>query len=142
MHFVYVIGLERGDGPLKIGIAEHIRSRLSGLNTSSPFRFCVRAAWSARNVQTTTDAEYAAHAVLADQRAHGEWFNCSIPEAIAAVETSPDLTRISIKRALGPRPLYAARMRKQENSARKAKRGSVFPVIIGIQTRSLDSLPR
>jgi hypothetical protein len=81
--FIYVIGAD--DGRWKIGVSHQPKSRLRELQTGHPG--LLRIAFVANsNHKRPSAVEAFAHNLLRDCRRVGEWFQCELHEAIAAVE--------------------------------------------------------
>jgi T5orf172 domain len=79
--FIYVI---RGDhGMLKIGVSTNPSARLAQLRTSSPFKLSFAYMGALRCNGYAVEA--AAHETLAGYRQNGEWFNCPVDMAVAAI---------------------------------------------------------
>jgi len=75
---IYFIGAD--DGPIKIGISASPKSRLTALQTASPFRLRLLAI---RVGDVLTERDY--HRRFAAHRLHGEWFERA-PELLAEIE--------------------------------------------------------
>jgi len=67
-NFVYLIS---GGGYVKIGIAVHVESRLSGLQTSSPFKLKLLKSWRCLDARSN---EEILHGKFEQFRHHREWF--------------------------------------------------------------------
>ena len=80
--WVYVIGAD--DGPRKIGYSTQPARRLSSLKKEAP-KGAVILHGTLLSQYEAVKVEARAHQILADRRSHGEWFNVSTDEAIAAV---------------------------------------------------------
>jgi len=78
---IYVIASQTG--PIKVGIASHVRRRLSTLNTASSVPLSL--AYSAETEADVAAIEQRAHEILEASRLNGEWFGVSAEEAVAAV---------------------------------------------------------
>lgn len=79
--FIYVM---KGDhGYCKIGVSRNPLDRLATLHTASPVPLSM--AYVAVTPGDAYNIEALAHAALAGQRVNGEWFNCSVSQAVAAV---------------------------------------------------------
>lgn len=81
---VYVIGPE--GGPFKVGVSHDPHDRMQTLQTGSPIVLrlhfhepCASPEVPARLVEAW------AHALLNHSRTHGEWFACTLDDAITAV---------------------------------------------------------
>jgi hypothetical protein len=79
--YIYVIGC---GGYRKIGYANDPKKRLKGIQTGNPRPCIIEYARPLLNVNVTA-AEAAAHAELKAKRAQGEWFRCSLDQAIKAI---------------------------------------------------------
>lgn len=75
--FVYLIETAEPPARVKVGIATDLRSRLSAIQTGSPLRLRLRAAWAG----CTSDMEGEVHRLVEDHWVHGEWFDAAaIPQ--------------------------------------------------------------
>ncbi len=90
--FVYVV--DGGQGLVKIGVSTDPTARLVTLQTGSPHR--LRLAFTAPTFGHAFEIEQEAHAILAAQRANGEWFAVSSDLAIAALFGAADRTGFSM----------------------------------------------
>jgi hypothetical protein len=79
--FVYIIS--GAHGHLKIGSSENPNRRLAELKTGSPFALAITYAGALRCDGHAI--EVAAHETLARYRLEGEWFNCPVDMAVAAI---------------------------------------------------------
>lgn len=79
---VYVIG--SAGHPIKIGITNNVRARLSSLRTSSPADLRVYAFMEAPEGRAW-NIEQECHRRIADYRLNGEWFNYDPYDAIELV---------------------------------------------------------
>ena len=79
---IYIV-TEQGASALKIGIAGDPLRRLAMLQIGQARDLIL--AWSVI-VDRAEDVERAAHKILRDRRVRGEWFNCTVREAKAAIE--------------------------------------------------------
>lgn len=69
----------------KIGITSAVRTRVAALRTGCPFP--IKLSHSCKVAEhLALAAERLAHGQLKDRRLAGEWFDCSLEQAIAAVE--------------------------------------------------------
>lgn len=96
---VYIIG--PADGPYKVGIAKNVAARLSALQTSTHQRLMVHAHFDAGSREAAREAEIETHRRLKPFRLSGEWFSCSLDQALSAApqfELGPDGGRLT-----GPR---------------------------------------
>jgi hypothetical protein len=74
----------RGDhGLIKIGVSSNPSARLAQLQTSSPFKLSIAYVAALRCDGRTVEAE--AHRRLAGYRQNGEWFDCPVDMAVAAI---------------------------------------------------------
>jgi predicted GIY-YIG superfamily endonuclease len=83
LYKVYVIG--PGDGPLKIGLARDLQRRLYTLQTGNQQELHIFWSYKLLRKAEARAIERAAHQSLKDKRIRGEWFDCSIDEAIDAI---------------------------------------------------------
>jgi T5orf172 domain len=67
--FIYFMGAEKGDEPIKVGWAGDVAARLKGVQTGSYSRLIVHG-----TVPGTTEEEAWVHRRLEPHRVHGEWF--------------------------------------------------------------------
>ena len=81
---IYIIRCD--SGPIKIGIAGNVSSRLSGLRTSS--HMPLHLEYSAIVDGDAPTLEKCTHAVLRKHRLRGEWFNVTVHEAIGAMQSA------------------------------------------------------
>lgn len=83
--YVYVIGRE--EGPVKVGISSSPNSRLSQIQTACPFKVSLLHAEAMldRNHALRHEADF--HAVYAEKRLVGEWFDLEADYAIELIET-------------------------------------------------------
>lgn len=83
--YVYVIGREQG--PIKVGVSSSPSGRLAQLQTGCPFKLEVlhTEPMLDRNHALKHEADF--HAVYADKRLHGEWFDLEPEYAIELIET-------------------------------------------------------
>jgi hypothetical protein len=79
--FIYVI--QADDGLIKVGISSNPSARLAQLQTSTPSRLSLAYIGALRCNGYAVEAE--AHRRLADYRRSGEWFNCPVDIAVAAI---------------------------------------------------------
>ena len=77
---LYLIQAENG-GPIKIGVSSNIESRLSQLQTGSPFILRVIGEYNG----VSPSLEKQVHAELAEYRLHGEWFNPVVIDLVPEV---------------------------------------------------------
>src|ERR1700704_1423978 len=79
--FIYVV---RGDhGLIKIGVSSNPSARLARLRTASAVPLTIAYVGALRCAGYTVEAE--AHRTLAGYRLEGEWFNCPVDMAVAAI---------------------------------------------------------
>ena len=72
--------IKEGDnGPIKVGLASNVQSRLSALQTGNSHTLALVGSYPG-----TYAEEYAAHEALADYRVRGEWYS-SCPEALEII---------------------------------------------------------
>ena len=81
---VYVI--EAHPDLVKIGSSAHPRQRLVALQIGNPLT--LRVAFETPLRLDAHQVEQAAHVSLAGKRSQGEWFNCTVAEAVEAIETA------------------------------------------------------
>jgi DNA-binding XRE family transcriptional regulator len=81
--FVYVI--RAVGGPVKIGVAASPEHRCKTMATACPFPLEMAFKYHVEGTNPHK-VERAAHRLLFDRRACGEWFNVSVDEAIQAIE--------------------------------------------------------
>jgi hypothetical protein len=84
---VYVISLDKY---VKIGIARDVASRLSGLQTSSPFPLTLLKTWTSENPKF---AERQLHNKFSEYRCSGEWFKLP-PETLEELLRTDDLQNL------------------------------------------------
>ena len=82
MH-VYVIEAPHG---CKIGVSKSPNTRLRALQTQGGF--AASRVWVSFPCRFARKAESSAHAALAEQRTHGEWFDVDFDAAVETVETA------------------------------------------------------
>ena len=84
---LYLIGWSDGH-PLKIGMTGNLNKRLSGLQTSCPYRLRVFGTrwYPSRSVAKL--AEALMHSGLKHKRLEGEWFDVTIKEASEAANSA------------------------------------------------------
>ena len=83
MKSVYVIAQERG--PVKVGISDKPMFRLRSLQTGHASRLDLKHSREADNAKLV---ERLAHHALREKRLSGEWFDVTVDEAIAAIESA------------------------------------------------------
>lgn len=79
---IYVVSIS-DEGPVKIGIASNMSTRLSGIQTGSPVKLTVSHLHIVHG--DAFALEKAVHASLASRRLHGEWFDVSVHIAVEAI---------------------------------------------------------
>lgn len=88
--FVYLIGIEDqrllGSSPLKVGIAQNLNARLSGMQTSTPLKLRRHGSWKYPNILVARRFEQAFHNAFKKQRVSGEWFEITVEEARATLD--------------------------------------------------------
>ena len=92
-YWSYIYIFTAGFGALhrvKIGISANPRSRLQDLQVLTPFKVSIYMTWPALRSRARW-VEKAAHALIADRRAHGEWFKTHGVTAKMAVDRAFDL---------------------------------------------------
>lgn len=67
--WVYFIGAESGEGPIKIGFSARPQERLNQLQTGSGHRLVIIGTFEA-----SEEVEIELHSQFAEHRLHGEWF--------------------------------------------------------------------
>jgi hypothetical protein len=83
LYSVYVIGT--GDGPYKIGLAQNLYMRLSGIQTGNPQELFVHWSYKLLRKAEARAIERAAHQTLKAKHIRGEWFDCTLQEAMDAI---------------------------------------------------------
>lgn len=83
MAVIYLV--RASNGMVKIGMTSNPRARLAGLQTGSPLQLSIVHRRSVPTPRART-AEKRIHHTLRAHRAHGEWFSCPIPKAIAEID--------------------------------------------------------
>lgn len=86
--FVYVIG--QFSGPIKVGIASDVESRLSGLQTGHPYELRIFLSIDARTEDVARALEKQCHSSLSYCRLRGEWFELGAVEAVEFVQRAAD----------------------------------------------------
>jgi probable addiction module antidote protein len=86
--FVYVISA--GDNLHKVGVARDMRRRLAALSTGCPYHLSVSYSRPC-TASTAGIVEQNAHRALSSFKLKGEWFECSVDEAIEAVRSAPSV---------------------------------------------------
>ena len=83
-HSVYIIA-ESSTGPLKIGIAANPEGRLADLQVGNPRPLLLVHSFACGSRAKAEQAERNFHRILAAYSIRGEWFDCSIEEAIKQI---------------------------------------------------------
>lgn len=83
MVYVYVIGNARG--PFKVGIAANVKRRVTSLQTGHHEQVLIHAMRQCADVEEARAIERLAHTKLLPNRLRGEWFVCSLEDAVAAI---------------------------------------------------------
>ena len=103
--FIYVIGPQQG--LQKVGLATDPQSRLTTLQTASPFDLVMHAA-VAVPFREAHSVERRAHQLLARSRVRNEWFETSPAEAMAAIHSASAPFKGSATRAPDPSVIWPA----------------------------------
>ena len=82
---VYVISVPTKDR-CKIGITRNLKSRLSSLQTGSPWRLTVEHLVATGCEKIARSVEHSAHRKLADKALIGEWFNVKPATAASLID--------------------------------------------------------
>lgn len=85
-HFIYVIGRE--EGPVKVGITSMPEGRLATIQTGCHFKIEILHLRTCSNRDHALKHEQNFHAVYAERRLAGEWFDMDSDCAIDGIETS------------------------------------------------------
>lgn len=113
-------------GLVKVGLSADVQQRRLGLKTKQTGRLAIVYS---REVDDASAVERAAHLLLADKRAHGEWFSVTPEEAIAAIE-----------RAVDDLSFYREHQRENQRNARakyqKAKETDYVQINVKFKTQS------
>lgn len=88
-HHIYVIGREAG--PVKIGITSSLDTRLATIQTGCHFKIELLYFRLCRDRNHALEHERNFHAVYAENRLAGEWFDLTADLAIEGVETGIDM---------------------------------------------------
>lgn len=75
--FVYLIRCG-SRGPIKIGIAKNVESRLSSLQTANPYELSLIAKVKCDSRRHALEMETRLHKVFSQKRIRGEWFKGNI----------------------------------------------------------------
>jgi T5orf172 domain len=81
--YIYVISAE--SGPLKIGIARKLAERLDTLQSCSPVKLFLRAAWEMETSVEAQRLEIKVHGALSEYHSHREWFDCPLDKAVETI---------------------------------------------------------
>jgi hypothetical protein len=86
--FVYVLRIVAPDAGeyVKVGMAERVKQRVSGMQAGCPFPLEVMFTVGGLSPDGARVLEFDTHALLMPHHERGEWFRCSVGEAIAAVK--------------------------------------------------------
>lgn len=82
--FLYLIGC---GGHIKIGVSRNLRQRFTDLQIANPLPLALLG-YREEQAEWITDFEQAAHKLLNEHRATGEWFAVTLDTAMAAVDTA------------------------------------------------------
>lgn len=96
--YVYVIG--RSEGPVKVGITSDLIGRLRSMQTGSPFKLKLLYAMPCESRNDAREHEQTFHAVYAENRLEGEWFNMDAELAIEGVKTGFQIEEWFIHKAI------------------------------------------
>lgn len=119
---VYVIG--SASGQHKIGISANPTNRLIALQTANPMALSLaRSTVMLRS--EAREVERHAHWLLRHQRSSGEWFSCSLDEALTAVDTALRAVRAGTAR-LDRNPDARTRKVGRKHAAGGPRKTSVF----------------
>lgn len=88
-HFIYVIG--RPEGPVKVGITSSPQARLSTIQTGCHFHIDILYLRECRDRNHALEHERNFHAVYAEHRLSGEWFDMESDLAGEGVDTPFDI---------------------------------------------------
>lgn len=86
--YIYIMR-KAGDGasgPVKIGITANPASRLSSINTASPFKVSLVCALATPKREIAKALEEAFHRTQAEHRLNGEWFDLPPLKAVVLME--------------------------------------------------------
>jgi hypothetical protein len=78
---IYIIGPNKG--PLKVGSATDVRSRLASIQTGHPHKLMLYGSWAHENAY---QVEAEAHRLLSSSRLVGEWFSAPKEDAALAIK--------------------------------------------------------
>jgi hypothetical protein len=82
--YIYIIAID-GHDLCKVGISKNPQSRLSQLNTGSPYKMRFVCILETPNASEARKLESAFHKVMRKHRTNGEWFSLNAAEAIRAM---------------------------------------------------------
>jgi hypothetical protein len=86
-YYIYVITID-GQDLCKIGISKSPNSRLSQLQTGSPYRMRFACIFQTPNFTEARKLEFGFHKVMKKHRTNGEWFSLCPIEAIRALTSN------------------------------------------------------
>src|SRR4051794_20111529 len=92
-------------GPVKIGIASNVGKRLLSIKTGCPFE--VQLAHKKEH-ETASQVESLAHSLLSEKRMNGEWFDCSVEDAVIAIEQAIEMLADGWRPSKSKRPADGA----------------------------------
>jgi hypothetical protein len=87
-YFLYVICHRYQDidgAPVKVGITRSPGGRLASLQTASPHKLAISAAFKMPTFEAAKSAESIAHILLGERRMHGEWFHLAPRKAASTL---------------------------------------------------------
>lgn len=98
--FVYFVQCGHERGPIKIGYADNVATRLSKLQNGCPYPLSLLAAFATEHPQAD---EHALHGRFARQRMRGEWFEWSaeLSAVIAAIQETNHAAFVKAMEPLG-----------------------------------------
>jgi hypothetical protein len=85
---VYVIA---GGGLVKVGVSDNPGYRVYALQAGSPVALTLEHMSAQWDRATAMKVERTVHEMLKDRRRHGEWFACSLEEAVSCIVSSEEL---------------------------------------------------
>ena len=88
-HYVYIIGRE--EGPVKVGVTSSLDARLATIQTGCHFKIDLLYFRQFRNRDHALEHERNFHAVYAQNRLAGEWFDLDLDHAIEGIDTAIDI---------------------------------------------------
>lgn len=80
-------------GSVKIGVAANLANRLRDLQAANPSAIALVCSFGPMRRAIACQVEYRAHYLLREKRVRGEWFSCSVDEAIEAVKVAKTYVR-------------------------------------------------